>query len=65
MMRTQLAQICEQHPDPFDCPDMLVYYSPQSNTYGLIIHDGGRSSIHIDYCPWCGAALGKQKRTTA
>jgi hypothetical protein len=24
---------------------------------GLIIHDGGSSSIGIAFCPWCGSTL--------
>jgi hypothetical protein len=27
--------------------------------YGLLIHDGGSSSIEINFCPWCGAQLGQ------
>ena len=45
---------CEIHKYPFDCPDRVIYYTPKTNKYGLIIHDGGSSFIAIKYCPWCG-----------
>lgn len=53
---------CIEHSNPFDCPDNLIYYNEQFNEYGLIIHDGGNSSLHIDYCPWCGRKLPDSKR---
>lgn len=56
-MAAQLDHRCEQHPDPFDCPDHLVYRTAGGG-FGLIIHDGGSSFIAIRFCPWCGAALG-------
>ncbi|MEV0811342.1 hypothetical protein [Micromonospora sp. NPDC050200] len=59
MMRDKVETECDQHPDPFDCPDNLIYYDsdPSDERYGLIIHDGGSSYIAIRYCPWCGASL--------
>jgi hypothetical protein len=42
---------CEMHPDPFDCADNLIYYSPRDDDYGIIVHDGGSSFIVIAYCP--------------
>ena len=30
--------------------------------YGLIIHDGGRSSVRITHCPWCGTKLPESLR---
>jgi len=48
---------CDLHPDPFECPDNLVYYSARLREYGLIIHDGGSAMISIGYCPWCGSEL--------
>lgn len=58
MMAYQLTQECDQHADPFDCPDHLVYRSADGGTFGLIVHDGGSSFIEIRYCPWCGTAVG-------
>lgn len=48
---------CERHPDRFDCPDALIHRAPSSGKYGLIIHDGGSSTIAIEHCPWCGRKL--------
>ncbi len=48
---------CEVHNDPFDCPDRIIYFSEETNEYGIIIHDGGSSWISIKYCPWCGSQL--------
>jgi hypothetical protein len=56
-MRREVERVCDQHPDRFDCPDCLVHHSPRSGGYGLIVHDGGRSSLRIAFCPWCGSRL--------
>ena len=58
MMAYQLNQSCEQHPDPFDCPDQLIYRSDDGSTFGIMVHDGGSSFIQINYCPWCATAVG-------
>lgn len=60
-MDFDLDQVCDSHPDRFDCPDALVTYRKGQRYYGLIIHDGGSASIKISYCPWCGAKLKKLK----
>jgi hypothetical protein len=57
MMQGQVDTRCADHPDPFDCPDNLIFYSPQTHEFGLIVHDGGSSYIAIQHCPWCGAGL--------
>lgn len=62
VMRFQLNQRCDQHEDPFDCGDILIYYSRDFDEYGIIIHDGGASYSVIHYCPWCGAKLPESKR---
>jgi hypothetical protein len=56
-MRADLEFKCENHADRYQCPDALVSYSPRFDEYGLIIHDGGSSSVKIYFCPWCGAKL--------
>ncbi|HEY1013063.1 MAG TPA: HEAT repeat domain-containing protein [Herpetosiphonaceae bacterium] len=56
-MTAQQTQVCPDHPDPADCPDRLVSYDAETDTYGLWIHDGGHSFIALAYCPWCGAHL--------
>ena len=57
-MTAQIVRTCSEHLDRFACPDCLVDYWPESQVFGLIVHDGGRSVIEINYCPWCGALLG-------
>ncbi|MFD4932304.1 DUF6980 family protein [Peribacillus butanolivorans] len=52
---------CEIHENPFECPDKLVIYYEKDNEYGLIIHDGGSSSIEILFCPWCSKKLSEGK----
>ena len=50
---------CEDHDDPFDCPDSLIAYNEGLDRFGLIVHDGERHVVLIRYCPWCGANLAK------
>jgi hypothetical protein len=56
-MDYDLGQQCDQHFDRYDCPDMLIGYTPEYREYGLIVHDGGHSTVVIAYCPWCGTQL--------
>jgi hypothetical protein len=53
---------CEQHADPFECPDSLVTYNEVFDEYGLIVHDGGASYVLIGFCPWCGNELPESQR---
>ncbi len=48
---------CETCKDEFECPDTLIYFEKEDNEFGIIIQDGGTSSIRINYCPWCGKKL--------
>lgn len=61
-MESAVESECKQHTDRWDCPDALVSYSAKFDEYGLIVHDGGSSSISIDYCPWCGSKLPVSQR---
>ncbi|MEV0305750.1 hypothetical protein AB0I13_32730 [Streptomyces prasinus] len=61
-MTNRVNVCCDQHDNPFACPDALVDFSPRFQEYGLIIHDGGTSSITIDFCPWCGRRLPESLR---
>lgn len=61
-MRSQIDLKCDLHADAFECPDHLIKYSVRFNEYGIIIHDGGTSSISINFCPWCGSKLPDSKR---
>jgi hypothetical protein len=54
-MAHDLSQKCSQHDDRYDCPDALI--AEVEGGFGLIIHDGGNSSISISFCPWCGTTL--------
>lgn len=52
-MAFDLAQRCEQHPDPNSCPDAMI--APARGGYGLYVRDGedgcANSIIEIAYCP--------------
>jgi hypothetical protein len=61
-MKAAVDYRCEQHPNPFDCPDSLIYYEPRFDEYGIIVHDGGDSYTSIDFCPFCGTKLPESKR---
>lgn len=61
-MRRNLEFTCDQHSSKFECPDVLVSYSPRFNEYGLIVHDGGFSVMCISFCPWCGFKLPESLR---
>ncbi|MFF9126883.1 DUF6980 family protein [Streptomyces sp. NPDC014889] len=61
-MSSHVDMRCGVHDDPFACPDALIGYSAEFQEYGLIIHDGGTSSITIDFCPWCGRRLAEPRR---
>ncbi len=57
LMARNVEATCDQHPNRFDCPDMLVEYIEKFDSYGLIIHGAGSSIMQIDFCPWCGSKL--------
>ncbi|MCZ4282447.1 hypothetical protein O4H49_16795 [Kiloniella laminariae] len=61
-MTKRILLDCQTHHDPFECPDVLINYIERFEEYGIIIHDGGSSSISICYCPWCGTKLPSSKR---
>ena len=56
-MQRQVESICVQHKHRNECPDAIIEYSEQFNEYGVVVHDGGTSSIAITFCPWCGTKL--------
>lgn len=53
---------CQAHPDPEDCPDILIQYMPRFDEYRLPVRDGGSSGVVIRHCPWCGAETPQSKR---
>ena len=62
MMKTNTENHCDRHDNSFDCPDCLIHYDDKFDEYGIIIHDGSRSCITINFCPWCGKKLPDSKR---
>ena len=55
-MAAHVTADCEEHPDPWDCPDrIIVQLGP--GEYAIPIRDGGRSGIALKYCPWCATPL--------
>ncbi|MDJ1007232.1 MAG: hypothetical protein QNJ13_05345 [Paracoccaceae bacterium] len=56
-MKADLTYVCDQHPNRFDCPDNLISYDEITDSYGIIVHDGGSSVINIGFCPFCGTKL--------
>lgn len=58
-MRAAMQMTCTEHLDPFACPEQLLAYSEEHDRFGLIVHDGGRDVIEINFCPWCGADMEK------
>ncbi|WP_369170244.1 hypothetical protein AB5J49_21475 [Streptomyces sp. R28] len=61
-MTSRVNWHCDRHDDPAACPDALIRFSARFQEYGLLIHDGGTSSIGIDFCPWCGRRLPASQR---
>jgi len=64
-MARQVVAECPVHPDPWQCPDALIGYLPQSDECGIRVHDGGSSLVLISFCPWCGARLPESRRDTS
>lgn len=61
-MTSQVNAHCDLHPDPADCPDALIDFTAKFQEYGLFIHDGGTSTVGINFCPWCGTSLPESQR---
>ncbi|RUP69694.1 hypothetical protein SSPNP10_03340 [Streptomyces sp. NP10] len=53
VMTTRVNWHCDRHDTPFTCPDALIRFEVRFQEYGLVIHDGGASTLGIDFCPWC------------
>ena len=45
---------CVEHPNPFDCEDALIKYSPRFDSYALYARFGSTWVTAIKFCPWCG-----------
>lgn len=61
-MTHQVNYDSEEYSNQIDFHDNLIKYNDQFDEYRIIIHNGGNSSIAINYCPWCGLKLPKSKR---
>lgn len=61
-MTRQVNHHCDRHDEPYDCPDAVVFFSARFQEYGLLVHDGGTSTIGIGFCPWCGRRLPPSQR---
>lgn len=61
-MRQAVEFVCDRHSNPFECPECLIHFSRKSREYGLIVHDGGSSSVAIRFCPWCGEGLSERPK---
>ncbi|MFT9498003.1 DUF6980 family protein [Anaerosolibacter sp.] len=61
-MEHQVNYKCEQHANPSECPDKLIFFNDKFDEYGIIFHDGGPSYSTISFCPWCGSELPESKR---
>lgn len=53
---------CDQHSDPFECPDTVLVYHEPFEEYGIPIRDGGVSYLLISYCPFCASSLPESGR---
>jgi hypothetical protein len=62
-MTYYLEQRCRIHDSPFECPDNVIYFHPRFREHGIIVHDGSKSYLVIQYCPWCGKRLPKSLRS--
>ena len=61
-MAAALEFDCEEHADPFECPDGLIVYNEPFDEYGIVVHDGGADYVLIAHCPWCSAKLPESQR---
>jgi hypothetical protein len=61
-MSKALHHSCEQHADPWECPDTTLVYHEPYGEYGIPIRDGGMSYLIIEHCPWCGTRLAPSQR---
>lgn len=61
-MAAALEFPCEQHSDPFECPDTVLVYHELFEEYGIPIRDGGVSYLVISHCPFCGIKLPESGR---
>ncbi len=61
-MAQSLVLDCEQHADPFACPDVALVHHEVFGEYGIPVRDGGASYLLIAHCHWCGSTLPLSRR---
>jgi len=61
-MTMALEHNCDQHDDPWACPDTVLVYHELFDEYGIPVRDGGMSVLLIEHCPWCGQRLPASQR---
>jgi hypothetical protein len=61
-MATEIARASDDGGGQAGSVDVLVAYSAVFDEYGIVVHDGGKSYVRIDFCPWCGSRLPESKR---
>ena len=63
MMTRQVADWqCDMHAGKCSCADAAIDFIAKFREYGILVRDGGSSSILISYCPWCGVRLPDSQR---
>jgi hypothetical protein len=58
----QLTWLCDQHPDPNDCADVVIVHDKRFDEYAIPTRTGDSSRYLIRFCPWCGVRLPDSKR---
>ncbi len=53
---------CEQHPNYYECPDIIIAYNARFNEYAIAPRGGSGDDVIISHCPWCGQELPASKR---
>jgi len=48
---------CSQMEEAVDDPNIPLIFTPKFGEFGILILDGGISSLGIAFCPWCGQKL--------
>lgn len=61
-MSVALEHRCDQHKDPFECPDTALVFHEPFGEYGVPVRDGTMSYYLIAHCPWCGVRLPPSQR---
>lgn len=62
-MAEKITYKCDQHPNPWSCPDNIIVKDTKNSEYGIPVRDGvdskASSYVTIHYCPWCGNKISR------